>query len=171
MCFYKNLPVYHLLKSFSGQFDRIPGDYNRLDTDQLLKIPIPVVDNSMAIDHGVLNKQMPTAADEQLAQILHDNQLLITDVLLNITKRQSCLQTASRRTGYLKFFIQIVGLEVINIFVVPLSTLSTVPFPLTLQITTGLLPIFKSWMGHKPPLAYPARTLAHGPFAHRYLSC
>jgi hypothetical protein len=43
----------------------------------------------------MLNKQMPAAADEQLAQILNDDQLLITDVLLNITKWQSCLQTAS----------------------------------------------------------------------------
>jgi hypothetical protein len=119
----------------------------------------------------MLTNQMATAADEQLTQILDDDQQLSTDAFLNITKRQSGLQAASRRAGDLKFFIQIIVLEVINIVAVPLRTLSTVPFPLTLRITTGLLPIFQSWMGYKPPFAYPARTFASGAPGHRFLSC
>ena len=113
---------------------------------------------------------MPAAAHEQLTQVLDDDQLWSTDALLNITKRQSCLQPASRRAGLLKFFIQIIVLEVIDIVVIPLLTLSTVPFALTLWITTGLLPIFKPWMGYKPPFAYPARTFASGTAVHRFLS-
>jgi hypothetical protein len=119
----------------------------------------------------MLTNQLATAAHEQLTQILDDDQLLSTDAFLNITKRQSCLQAASRRAGDLKFFIQIIVLEVINIVAVPLLTLSTVPFPLTLRITTGLLPILQSWMGYKPPFAYPARTFASGAPGHRFLSC
>jgi len=119
----------------------------------------------------MLTNQMATAAHEQLTQIFDDNQLLSTDAFLNITKRQSCLQTASRRAGYLKFFIQIIVFEVINIVVVPLLTLSTVPFSLTLPITTGLLPILQSRMGYKPPFAYPARTFTSGTPGHRFLSC
>jgi hypothetical protein len=61
-------------------------------------------------------------------------------------------------------------LEVIDIVVVPLLTLFTVPFPLTWRITIGLLPIFDSWLGHKPPLAYPAWTFACGAPGHRFLS-
>jgi hypothetical protein len=128
-------------------------DYNSLNADHLLKTPIPA------------------AAHEQLTQVLNDDQLASTDALLNITKRQSCLHPASRCAGYLKFFIQIVGFEIIDIFVVPLFTLSTMPFPLTLLITTGLLPIFKSWMGYKPPFAYPARTFACEAPGHRFPSC
>jgi hypothetical protein len=90
---------------------------------------------------------MLTAADEQLTQVLDDDQLWSADELLDITKGQSGLQPASRRAGYRQFFIQIIVLEVIGIVVIPLLTLSTMPFPLTWQITTGLLPIFKSWMG------------------------
>ena len=67
-------------------------------------------------------------------------------------------------------FIQIVGLEVIDIGAVPLSTLSAVPFPLTLWAATGLLSILNSGMGPEPPPADPARTLAHGPVGHRFLS-
>ena len=113
---------------------------------------------------------MPAAADEQLTQVLDDDQLGCADELLNITKGQSRLQPATRRTGYRKFFIQIIVLEVIGIVVVPLLTLSTVPFPLTLRITTGLLPILQSWVGYEPPFAYPARTFASGAPAHRFLS-
>jgi len=113
---------------------------------------------------------MLTAADEQLTQVLDDDQLWRADELLNITKGQSRLQPATRRAGYRKFFIQIIVLEVIDIVVVPLLTLFTVPFPLTWRITTGLLPIFDSWMGHKPPFAYPARTFACGAPGHRFVS-
>jgi hypothetical protein len=119
----------------------------------------------------MLTKQMPAAAHEQLAQILNDDQLWSADALLNITKRQSRLQAASRCTGHLKFFIQIIVLKVIDIVAVPFSTLSTMPFPLTLLVTTGLLPILQSWMGYKPPFAYPARTFASGAPGHRFLSC
>jgi hypothetical protein len=118
----------------------------------------------------MLIKQMPAATHQQLAQVLNDDQLGSTDLLLNIAKRQSGLQTASRCAGYLKLFSQIVCLEIINIFVVPLLTLSAVPFPLTLRITTGLLTIFQSWMGRKPPFAYPTRTFASGAPGHRFLS-
>ena len=111
---------------------------------------------------------MLTAADEQLTQVLNDNQLGGADELLNITKGQSRLQPATRRTGYRKFFIQIIVLEVIGIVVVPLLTLSTVPFPLTLRITTGLLPILQARVGDKPPFAYPARTFTSGAPAHRF---
>jgi hypothetical protein len=114
---------------------------------------------------------MLTAADKQLTQVLDDDQLWSADELLDITKGQSRLQPASRRAGLPKFFIQIIVLEVIDIVVIPLLTLSTMPFPLTWQITTGLLPIFKSWMGDKPPFAYPARTFTSGAPAHRFLSC
>jgi len=114
---------------------------------------------------------MLAAADEQLTQVLDDDQLWSADDLLDITKGQSRLQPATRRAGLLKFFIQIIVLEVINIVVVPLLTLSTMPFPLTSRISAGLLPIFKSWMGYKPPFAYPARTFASGTPAHRFLSC
>ena len=113
---------------------------------------------------------MPATADEQLTQVLDNDQLGRADELLDITKRQSRLQPASWRAGLLKFFIQIIVLEVIDIVVIPLLTLSTVPFPLTWRITTGLLPIFDSWMGHKPPLAYPAGTFACGAPGHRFLS-
>jgi len=113
---------------------------------------------------------MPAAADEQLTQILDDDQLLGTDALFNITKRQSGLQPASRRAGLLKFFIQIIVLEVIDIVVIPLLTLSTVPFPLTWWITAGLLPIFDSWMGYEPAFTYPAWTFACGAPGHRFLS-
>ena len=112
--------------------------------------------------------QMPAAADEQLTQVLDDDQLVGADKLLDITKGQSRLQPTTRRAGYRKFFIQIIVLEVIDIVVVPLLTLSTVPFPLTLEITTGLLPIFQAWMGHEPAFAYPARTFAGGAPAHRF---
>ncbi len=74
---------------------------------------------------------MPATADEQLTQVLDDDQLWSADELLDITKGQSRLQPASRRADYLKFFIQIIVLEIINIVVIPLLTLSTVPFPLT----------------------------------------
>ena len=105
----------------------------------------------------MLTYQMLTAADEQLTQVLDDDQLGSADELLDITKGQSCLQTATRRAGYRKFFIQIIVLEVVNIVVIPLLTLSTVPFALTLPIAAGLLPIFKSWMGDKPAFAYPGQ--------------
>lgn len=111
---------------------------------------------------------MPAAAHEQLTQVLNDDQLGGADELLDITKGQSGLQPATRRTGYRKFFIQIIVLEVIDIVVVPLLTLSTVPFPLTCRITTGLLPILQAWMGDKPAFAYPARTFATGAPAHRF---
>ena len=114
---------------------------------------------------------MPATADEQLTQVLDNDQLGRADELLDITKGQSSLQPASRRAGYRQFFIQIIVLEVIGIVVIPLLTLSTMPFPLTWQITTGLLPIFDSWMGDKPPFAYPARTFTSGAPAHRFLSC
>jgi hypothetical protein len=114
---------------------------------------------------------MPAAAHEQLTQILDDDQLLSTDAILNITKRQPCLQSALRRAGYLKLFIQIIFLEVINIIVVPLLTLSTVPFALTLLVTASLLPILEPWMGDKPPFAYPTWTFASGTPAHRFVSC
>ena len=116
----------------------------------------------------MLTNQMPAAADEQLTQLLDDDQLGGADELLNITKGQSRLQPATRRTGYRKFFIQIIVFEVIGIVVVPLLTLSTVPFPLTFQITTGLLPIFQSWMVYEPAFAYPARTFAGGVPAHHF---
>jgi hypothetical protein len=114
---------------------------------------------------------MPAAAHEQLTQVLDDDQLGGADELLDITKGQSGLQSALRRAAYRKFFIQIIILEVIDIVVVPLRTLSTVPFPLTGRITTGLLPIFQSWMGDKPAFAYPARTFTSGAPAHRFVSC
>jgi predicted ABC-type exoprotein transport system permease subunit len=113
---------------------------------------------------------MLTAADEQLTQVLDDDQLWSADELLDITKGQSRLQPASRRAGLLKFFFQIIVLEVIGIVVIPLLTLSTVPFPLTLPIATGLLPILQAWMGYEPAFAYPARTFASGTSAHRFLS-
>jgi len=119
----------------------------------------------------MLTNQMPAAADEQLAQLLDDDQLGCADELLNITKGQSRLQPATRRTGYRKFFIQIIVLEVIDIVVVPLLTLSTVPFPLTWRITTGLLPILQAWVGYEPPFAYPTRAFTSGASAHRLLSC
>ena len=119
----------------------------------------------------MLTNQMLAAADEQLTQVLDDDQLWSADELLDITKGQSRLQPATRRAGLLKFFIQIIVLEVIDIVVIPLLTLSTVPFALTWRICTGLLPIFKSWMGYKPPFAYPARTFASATPAHRFLSC
>jgi hypothetical protein len=122
------------------------------------------------MDPGMLMNQMLTAADEQLTQVLDDDQLGRADELLDITKGQSGLQPASRRAGLLKFFIQIIVLEIIDIVAVPLLTLSTVPFPLTCRITAGLLPIFQSWMGYEPAFAYPARTFAGGASAHRLLS-
>jgi len=118
----------------------------------------------------MLTNQMLTAADKQLTQVLDDDQLWSADALLDVTKGQSRLQPASRRAGLLKFFIQIIVLEVINIVVIPLLTLSTVPFPLTWWITTGLLPILQSWMGYKPPFTYPAWTFACGAPGHRFLS-
>jgi hypothetical protein len=119
----------------------------------------------------MLTNQMPAAADEQLTQVLDDDQLGCADELLNITKGQSGLQPATGCAAYRKFFIQIIVLEVIDIVVVPLLTLSTVPFPLTLLVTASLLPILEPWMGDKPPFAYPARTFASGTPAHRFLSC
>jgi hypothetical protein len=113
---------------------------------------------------------MAAAADEQLTQVLDNDQLGRADELLDITKGQSRLQPASRRTGYRKFFIQIIVLEVIDIVVVPLLTLSTVPLPLTLLITTGLLPILQSWMGYEPAFTYPTWAFACGAPAHRFLS-
>ena len=113
---------------------------------------------------------MPAASQEQLAQVLDDDQLRGADELLNITKGQSRFQPASGRAVYLKFFIQIIVLEIINIVVIPLLTLSTVPFPLTLLIATGLLPILQSWMGYEPAFTYPARTFACGAPGHRFLS-
>jgi hypothetical protein len=118
----------------------------------------------------MLTNQMPAAADEQLTQVLDDDQLGCADELLNITKGQSRLQPASRCAGLLKLFIQIIVLEVIGIVVIPLLAFSTVPLPLTLGSTTGLLPIFQSWMGYEPAFAYPARTFAGGASAHRLLS-
>jgi hypothetical protein len=116
----------------------------------------------------MLTNQMPAAADEQLTQVLDDDQLGCADELLNITKGQSRLQPASRCAGLLKLFIQIIVLEVIGIVVIPLLAFSTVPLPLTLGSTTGLLPIFQSWMGYEPAFAYPARTFAGGAPAHRF---
>ena len=114
---------------------------------------------------------MLTAADEQLTQVLDDDQLGRADELLDITKGQSGLQPASRCAGYRQFFIQIIVLEVIGIVVVPLLTLSTVPFALTCRISAGLLPILHAWMGYEPPFTYPAWTFACGAPAHRLLSC
>jgi len=113
---------------------------------------------------------MPAMTHEQLAEILDDDQMLRTDTPLNITQRQSRLQTTLRWAGCLMLFIKIVGLEVIDIVAVPLRTLSTMPFPLTLPISTGLLPILEPWVRNKPAFAYPARTLASGTPAHRFLS-
>jgi hypothetical protein len=118
----------------------------------------------------MLTNQMLTAADKQLAQVLDDDQMWSADELLDITKGQSRLQPASRRAGLLKFFIQIIVLEVINIVVIPLLTLYTMPFPLTYWITTGLLPILLSWMGDEPPFTYPAWTFACRAPGHRFLS-
>jgi hypothetical protein len=118
----------------------------------------------------MLTNQLPAAADEQLTQIFDDDQRWRADELLDITNGQSRLQPAARRAGYRKFFIQIIVLEVIDIVVIPLLTLSTMPFPLTWRLSAGLLPIFKSWMGDKPPFAYPARTFATGTPSHRFLS-
>ena len=114
---------------------------------------------------------MAAAADEQLTQVLDNDQLWGADELLDITKGQSGLQPASWRAGLLKFFIQIIVLEVIDIVVIPLLTLSPVPFPLTCRISAGLLPILQAWVGYEPPFAYPTRTFASGAPAHRLLSC
>ena len=118
----------------------------------------------------MLTNQMLTAADEQLTKVLDDDQLWCADELLDITKGQSRLQPASRRAGLLKFFIQIIVLEVIDIAVIPLLTLSAVPFALTWRISAGLLPILQPCIGNKPPFAYPARTFACGAPGHRFLS-
>ena len=123
------------------------------------------------LDHGLLINQMPATTHEQLAEILDDDQMLRTDAPLNITQRQSRLQTTLRGAACLMLFIQIVGLEVIDIGTVPLRTLSTMPFPLTLPISAGLLPILEPGVGNKPAFAYPARTFASGTSAHRFLSC
>ncbi len=120
-------------------------------------------------DQRMLMNQMLKAADEQMTQVLDDDQLRSANELLDITKVQSCLQPATGCAGYRKFFIQIIVLEVIDIVVVPLLTLSTVPFPLTWRITTGLLPIFQPWVGQKPSPAYPAGTFAGGCLCHRIL--
>ena len=96
------------------------------------------------LDHGLLINQMPAATYEQLAEILDDDQMLRSDAPLNITQRQARLQTTLRWAGCLMLFIQLVGLEVIDIVAVPLRTLSTMPFPLTLPISAGLLPILES---------------------------
>jgi hypothetical protein len=114
---------------------------------------------------------MPAATYEQLAEILDDDQMLRSDAPLNITQRQSRLQTALRWAACLMLFIQIVGFEVIDIGTVPLGTLSTMPFSLTLPISAGLLPILEPWVGYKPAFAYPARTFASRAPAHRFLSC
>jgi hypothetical protein len=118
----------------------------------------------------MLTNQMLTAADKQLTQVLDDDQLWSADELLDITKGQSRLQPASRRAGLPKFFIQIIVLEVIDIVVIPLLTLSTMPFLLTWWITAGLLPILQSWMGYEPAFTYPAWTFACGAPGHRFLS-
>jgi len=146
-------------------------NYKCLNAYHLLKTPKGVVATDGSFGHGLLINQMPTASHEQLAEILDDNQMLRTDAPLNITKRQPRLQTALRGAGCLMLFIQIVGLEVIDIGVVPFGTLSTVPFPLTLPTSAGLLPILEPWVGNKPAFAYPARTFASGTPAHRFLSC
>ena len=114
---------------------------------------------------------MATAAQEQLTQVLDDDQLWGADELLNITKGQSRLQPASRRAGYRQFFIQIIVLEVVSIFVVPLLTLSTMPFVLTWRLSAGLLSILQSWIGYEPAFAYPAWTFACGAPGHRFTSC
>ena len=147
------------------------SDCNSLDAYHLLKTPKGVVATDGSFDHGLLINQMPAATHEQLAEILDDDQMLRTDAPLNITKRQPRLQTALRSAGCLMLFIQIVGLEVIDIGAVPLRTLSTMPLPLTLPISTSLLPILEPWVGNKPAFAYPARTFASGAPAHRFLSC
>jgi len=118
----------------------------------------------------MMTNQMLTAADKQLTQVLDDDQLWSADELLDITKGQSRLQPASRRAGLPKFFIQIIVLEVIDIVVIPLLTLSTMPFLLTWWITAGLLPILQSWMGYEPAFIYPAWTFACGAPGHRFLS-
>ena len=124
-----------------------------------------------SLDHGLLINQMPATTHQQLAEILDDDQMLRSDAPLNITQWQSRLQTTLRWPGCLMLFIQIVGLEVIDIVAVPLRTLSTMPLPPTLPISAGLLPILEPWVGDKPVFAYPARTLASGTPAHRFLSC
>jgi hypothetical protein len=47
----------------------------------------------------MLTALMPAAAHEQLTQVLKDDQLVSADELLNITKGQSRLQSASGAAG------------------------------------------------------------------------
>ena len=75
------------------------SDYNSLNADHLLKTPVGLLTTRWPIGHGMLTALMPAAAHEQLTQVLKDDQLVSADELLNITKGQSRLQSASGCTG------------------------------------------------------------------------
>jgi hypothetical protein len=98
-----------------------------------------------------------------LDQILKNDERLDTDHFLNKDQGESRLKTALAHKGRLKLLLQIVGLEVIGVVFVPLSTLPPVPLPFALSVRTSLLAIFESWMRHKPAPTDPARASPPSP--------
>jgi hypothetical protein len=92
-----------------------------------------------------------------LDQILKNDEGLSTDHFLNKDQGESRPEPALADKACLKLLLQIVGLEVIGVVFVPLSTLPPVPFPFALSVRTSLLAIFESWMRHKPAPTDPAR--------------
>ena len=67
------------------------------------------------------------------------------------------MKTAFAHNTRLKLLLQVVGLEVIGIALVPLGALLPVPFPLAMRISTSLLAIFEPRVRHKPAATDPAR--------------
>jgi len=92
-----------------------------------------------------------------LDQILKDDEGLNTDHFLNKDQGESRPETAFAHKGRLKLLLQIVGLEVIGIVFVPLSTLPSVPFPFAVSVRTSLLAILESRVSRKPADKDPVR--------------
>jgi|MudIll2142460700_1097286.scaffolds.fasta_scaffold408844_1 hypothetical protein len=98
-----------------------------------------------------------------LDQILKDDEGLNTDHFLNKDQGESRPETAFAHKGRLKLLLQIVGLEVIGIVIVPLGTLPSVPFPFAVSVRTSLLAILESRMRRKPAPTDPARASLPSP--------
>ena len=81
----------------------------------------------------------------------------------SIGEAKSRPETAFVRESRLKLLLQIVGLEVIGIVIVPLGTLPSVPFPFAVSVRTSLLAILESRMRRKPAPTDPARASLPSP--------
>jgi hypothetical protein len=111
----------------------------------------------LSIDYNGFPPEHLLKSQEELGQILNDDKVLNADHFLNKEQGESGLEAAFAPKGRIKLLLQVVGLEVIRIALVPLGTLLPVPFPFTMSVSTSLLAIFEPRVRYKPTATDPAR--------------